>query len=116
MADTFYDRLQATASRLIAQYGREVILLKRTTSGTAYNPVVTENSHYVYGVQSEYKSHEIDGTLIQRNDKKFLVYSSLVVPDTKDALQDGTKKYSIIDVKEIKPGTTNIFYEIQARL
>ena len=29
---------------------------------------------------------------------------------------DNEKRYSIVNVKETKPGNTNIFYEIQARL
>lgn len=115
MAD-FYTRLKNTAERMIEQYGRQISLVEKVKTGTSYNPIISERLYPIYVVQSEYKSSDIDGSLIQANDKRFLVYSETVIPKTDMQILDNEKKYSIVNVKETKPGNTNIFYEIQARL
>ena len=110
-----YTRAAATAIRLIAKYGRSLTLKSEALSGaSAWSPTVTSTSTTVIGVVVDYRQSDIDGTLILSGDKKIIISSS-VVPTAAGRIADGSLEYSIIDVKEIKPGSTAVLYVIQAR-
>lgn len=100
---------------MIEKYGRQASIISFTKTGTAYNPIISETLTSIYLLQSEYKSSEIDGTLIQTNDKRFLIYSETPI-STENKILDNNKKYSIMAIKETMPGSVNLLYEVQARL
>ena len=50
---TIYSRLSSASERLISAYGKNVQLVQKTNSGTAYNPTQTETTTTVKAVVSD---------------------------------------------------------------
>lgn len=109
-----YSKLKSTGSRMIQKYGRQIQLIKITKSEADYNPVLSELAVPVYALCSDYNVGEIDGTLIQVDDKKYLLAAD-IAPSVNDMIQDGDRRLSIIRIKEEKPGNSTVYYEVQAR-
>jgi hypothetical protein len=101
----------ATATRLIAKYGRAMTLRSQTNSGTAWDPTIVNVDTAIVGVMLEYEAHERD-SLIQASDKKVLTTSS---PTVAMKLIDGGVVYEIVSVKPLQPGDTVIMTELQVR-
>jgi hypothetical protein len=116
-----YTKLQATAQRLITKFGKEWTV-RRLTKGT-YNPAANTRStdattnYTAKAVRTEYKAYQIDGEVIQRGDFKLLLEAAglAITPATTDKMVDGSAIYQIINIKEIKPASTILYYEIQVR-
>jgi hypothetical protein len=108
--------MAGVATDLIGEFGRSLTLRAKNTSGDAWNPVEgapTDTS--VTGVVVFYGANEIDGTLIQSNDKRCMI-DSTVAPTVKMSIIDGGTTYKIIDIEEVKPGDTTILYKLQLRV
>lgn len=113
---TVHDRFVSTATRLIDRHGRDAALVSmERTGGDPWAPTLEEVVTPVVLVQTQLRASEVDGELIQVNDVRFLLDSS-VEPTTDMRLRDGDVDYSIVDVDPVKPGTTTIIYKVQARL
>lgn len=110
-----YSRAQSQAERALNKYGRDCHLVSFVKSGTDYDPDITEVLTPCKVLQSIFTTNEIDGTLVRRDDKKFLIGSDHS-PTIEMNLKDGDKTYSIISIQEVKPGPTLIMSKIQARL
>lgn len=106
-----YTRARATAVRMLAKYGRAMTLRSSVSSGTSWDPTITDTDAAITGVMLEYDAHEQVG-LIQASDKKVLT-SATATPQMK--LIDGGITYEIISIKPLQPGDTVIMSEIQAR-
>lgn len=115
MADYPYDTEKTVAQSMISKFGRDVGIISITKTGTSYNPIISESTISVKALQRNYKANEIDGTLIQSTDKRFLIYSETPIT-TENKILDNNKKYSVVSIKETMPGPVNIIYEIQVRL
>ena len=109
-----HTRFAETAARLIDRHGRSMQLLTDSQSGDPWDPVLTQSAQDIVGVQTQYEAHEIDGELIRREDKRFLL-DATVTPDTAMRLRDDGVDYSIINIDKIQPGTTSIIYKLQVR-
>lgn len=105
--------MAATATRMIAKFGLGMILRSQVATGTAWDPTLTVTDTTITGVVSDYNASEIDGTLVQLNDKKILIGSE-ITPTVAMKIVDGGEM-SIVNVKTIKPGDTVVLYEVQAR-
>jgi len=114
-----YASLEATALRLITDFGRDVSIVYKTDgtydaatdtlSGNSETPVT------VKAVVTLYIQKEIDGTLIKNGDKQMLIAASGVkMPRSSDIVVDDCE-YNIINVIEIKTGDTSMIYKIQVR-
>ena len=114
-----YARPKATADRLITRYGQTATLRRPTTSGgTSYNPgTVTNADHACTIAVLDYSSREVDGTRIQRTDRKVLMAkaSLSIEPATTDKLEIGVDELKIVDVKPLSPAGTVVFWELQVR-
>ena len=110
-----YSRMVSTATRLISKYGRSMTLRSTTETGDPWNPTQTNSDTAITGTVVDYKSSEIDGDAIQTNDKRILI-DSTAVPTLQDKVVDGSVEYSIIDIREIKPGSTVVLYDLQVRI
>ena len=99
----------------IRDSGRPVDLVSYVQTGPSYDPVITPVPESTFAVQSNFRSNQIDGTLILASDKKFL-FAGDVTPAIGMSIQDGTKKYEIKNVWQVKPGDTLILSKVQARL
>ena len=66
-------------------------------------------------ILDDYNRTEVDGTTVQRSDKKVLVDAATVVPSTADLLVVNGQVMQIVSVKTINPGGVALMYEVQAR-
>lgn len=112
-----YANAQATAERLIAQFGQTATLTKYTSTGTAYAPSRSATGYGVIVVIMDYRNSEIDGTLVKQGDKRIYLSTDglTVTPATTDTITLESVVHLIIDVRPLSPGGTVVYYEIQAR-
>lgn len=116
----FYNGLQSTATRLLAQFGKPLTL--RIQAGAAYDPdtqtnVPTYTDHAVSGVIGNYKGRVTEsGTLVQTDDKKILVSVGTAPEPTAGAqIIDGSTAYVVQTVKALNPAGVALIYELQGR-
>lgn len=118
----FYDRMAATALRLIAQFGQpvslQVIQVGDYDPETGTSAPSTTLEQTVSGVLIEYTGQEYqNSTLIQQGDKKLKVaaHGLAWAPNlsTKAVIQG--KTWVVFTVKEINPAGTPLVYELQVR-
>lgn len=121
----FYDRMSATALRLIERFGQTITL--RDTVPGEYDPVtggstpettVDQPAQAIlqdYAIQQAGMSYA-EGTVIQQGDKKILVAAQGLTPPqlTTTVLADGAT-WTIVNIKEINPAGTPLVYELQGR-
>lgn len=112
MAD--YTKAAATASKLITANGRSLTLRHFTSTGPDYAPVLTAVDDAVIGVVLPYSLNSVDGTLIQQDDKKVLL-SSAIAPTPDGKVVMASVVYSVVSIKELNPGGTVVFYQVQIR-
>lgn len=123
-----YARSQATASRLIAKFGkkqnRTQLIEPGSPTGPAFNPTPgAPVPHDVDAVEIGYDKTEIDGTRIQQTDKHFLIaYVNMTnQPNNKWILKVKSKgdavavNYKIIDIKPLEPGDLVLLWNAQCR-
>lgn len=118
-ADYTQDALDAKQD--IEDAGREIII--RNFSPVVYDvDTDTEtggiaSDQTCFALETAYKQNEIDGTIIQVGDKRFLIASAslTVLPKTSDILIDGNDQYKIQSVSQVNPGNVPILYKLQVR-
>lgn len=120
-----YASFKGLATDLISQNGREVIFVALgTQTGEDWNPQFGPDVETtVTAVVTKFKTAEIDGTIIRKQDKKMLIdavdYQTIVDAGgglEQQRVKDGDQEYSIVDFEEIKPGPLGIMYKVQCRL
>lgn len=129
----FYDRMAATALRLIAQFGQPATLIDVTPGGYdpdtgVTGPVTMERTGSA--IVQDYNLREsgaanLAGTVIQQGDKKIML-AALTTNDDGDQVQiepptmntkvtvDGVT-WTVANIKSINPAGTPLLYEIQGR-
>lgn len=81
-----------------------------------YVDPATDTENAAYAVEDGYKADEIDGTMVQQDDRRYWVPASgLSEPRTIDRLTDGSDSLAIISCKRIAPGSVVLLYEVQCR-
>ena len=122
----FYDRMAATALRLIAQYGQTATLTEIIPG--EYDPVTGNETGGVNRTQTgqlillEYTSAEAgiinaSGSLVQQGDKKIMLAAkglSWAPTNTTTILADGLT-WTIVNVKSTNPAGTPLVYELHGR-
>ena len=120
-----YNSAKTTATRLLSENGRAVTIISNgPNTGTAWNPEYGAAVQTpVTAVVTKYKTNEIDGTIIRKEDKKMLIDADDIQaaidaggPIETQKIKDGDTEYSIIDVEEIKPGPVSILSKVQCRV
>lgn len=119
-----YGRAEEVAQRLITKFG-QTGAIRRTTgtsdpNNTPWDPsddVATTTDYACTLAVLGYATREIDGSLIQANDRRVYVSTEglTVSPGTLDRVVIGTAEYQIINVMPLNPAGTVVYYEIQAR-
>lgn len=122
MAD-IYDRLQATALRLIAKYGRDVTLQFATDAAPPdptrpwdpADPVLV--SYATRAVVFPVEQQFVDGTVVLGTDEQALVAASGLpaAPDPKTVFLDGAIQYGVVKVEPVRTGPLPIIYTIFLR-
>lgn len=117
----FYDRMAATALRLITQYGQPVTL--RDVQPAEYDPDNPGSGEVIIdqeaqGILLDYTGQEFQSdTLIVRGDRKLKVAALGMdwkpKPLIKAFIQGAI--WTVINVKEINPAGTPLLYELQVR-
>jgi hypothetical protein len=112
-----YARAQATAERLIANFGQTATLSKTANTSTAYNPTRTTTTYTCTVAVLDFRNAEIDGTLVKRGDKKVYISTDglSVAPEVHDTLTIGSEIHAILAVMPISPAGTVVYWEVQAR-
>lgn len=109
-----YDPIKATSLALIARFGRDITIRTTVSSGTPYDPTLTDTDTVVKGAVVDFNDSQIDGTLIQRGDKKIILQSDIVV-NSKTKIIDESVTYAVENNRIIKPGGTRLIQIIQVR-
>ena len=111
MLDNFSGNIQSLVDRL----GRDVTLRSYSSTGPAYNPVLTPSDQTVKAAVFDYDAGEVDGSIIQYNDKEFVISSTTAI--TKQMkLVDRAKEYNIENLEEVEPGNEVLMYIAQGRI
>lgn len=87
------------------------------TTGTS-TPSYTEKT--VRAVVAAFKAHEIDGTEIQRGDKRCIMLAvdtsgGAFSVDTTDTVTVGGAAHEVVSVEEVSPAGTPVIYKAQIR-
>ena len=113
-----HTNLAKTALQLITKMGKSVTI--RTPSITypvnPYDPVEAVSDETAVAVVEQIRQHEIDGTVIQTGDRKYLVAARdlAVAPAVGSRVVDGVEM-EIVKVEPVSPGGTDIVYSVICR-
>jgi hypothetical protein len=115
-----YSEDRAGAIEAIKEDGGPAILRRETEEPTAepWNPTFVTVDHPCTVVVTSYRAEEVDGTLVQRRDRKVLMAADVAVePSTSDALVIDGRVFQIVSVDPLQPapGGVTVMYTVQAR-
>lgn len=126
-----YLRSQATAKRLIEANGRDVTLIRKNDYVTDSNKPwrgndgnnnmepVDEEVGTIKAVVYPYNDRDIDGNNVRRGDSMMIIAHTSLSPveDLKDIefVDDGSRRYRVMNAGKIAPGDTIIAYQFQLR-
>lgn len=115
---SFYDKMAATALKLLTKFGADVTI-KRETGGST-NPVTGEviagvdASVVSKGLIKPYPDKMIDGTRILDSDRLLVMSSENVILPSDKPFIDG-EDWAIVNIKTVKPTDTTVVYFVQVR-
>ncbi|AXD71550.1 hypothetical protein GNT71_09850 [Salmonella enterica] len=115
-----YSRLKNRGAALIKKYGYSLSLVRPAKSGIdpATGDRLSDAEQQIFsvnGIDQQYKQSEVDGTLIQTDDKKILLTAE-TAPEQGDYLTDGLSRWDIITITPVKPANDVLLYSLQVRL
>lgn len=115
-------RLAQVAKRLIESNGRSVeFRVKPGTLKDAAQPwlgkAAAGSTSSVICVFVDYRASEIDGSIVQREDRRLLVAGESIafVPSTDYEVIDGAVVWQVVNVQQVQPGSVEIMYDLQVR-
>ncbi len=113
-----YDKIAATASKLLARFGRDQVL--RTKTVGTFDPVTGAETGAstadvtVKGLQQSLTPENINGKNIQVGDRLFVI-DSTQTPALTDKFKVGSEYWQIINIDTKEPAGTAIVHIIQVR-
>jgi len=117
MAAFDYDKVRATAARLITKFGQKGSLRRITGAGPDYDPVQTSEDFACSFVDLDRSQAHVANTLIQRGDR--MLYLSTeglsITPTSADKVLIGGTEHAIVDIQPLSPGGTVVFWQLQVR-
>ncbi|MGB1561555.1 MAG: hypothetical protein ACPHN2_08665 [Sinimarinibacterium flocculans] len=119
----FYDRLNATAQRLIADKGKAASVIRITNSGPPHAPVQSEQPYPALIVETGQEItiqpraySQIPPSLIQAGDVLGIMSTDIaIILGTADKIVIDGQRYNFVDIKPLNPGGTTLLYEFLAR-
>lgn len=119
MAD-FYAQLSTTAARLLTSKGQTLSFSRDNV--TSFNPVTGEETtgapvtYSGKGAVFGYGSSEINGTDIQRDDRRIILEAVTTAPEVGDSVTINTIVHRVVDVEQVNPAGTVVIYKLQVRV
>jgi hypothetical protein len=116
----FYASLATTATNLLTSRGQTVSFSRDNV--TSFNPVTgeeTKGTAVTYSGQGAvfgYASTEIDGTDIQRDDKRMILEAVSTAPVIGDTATIDSVEHRVVDVDQVSPAGTVVIYKLQLRV
>lgn len=113
-----YSRPEATAKRLIRRFGQSAVLRVKTNSGAdPWNPTQTAIDNPVRLAVFDFKSTDIDGSLVQQGDKRLIISTEALTfaPKTGDEIVAQGEVFSLVMVEALSPSGHVVLYKAQAR-
>jgi len=116
-----YSGMADVADKLITDFGQQVTLRRVTHAKDGSEPWKTTDTttdYTVYAVMEDFTSYEIDGTVIVRGDKRFLIAAKDLAIDIQpdDIIIMSTRvQWRVINSTSLDPGGTQLIWQIQAR-
>lgn len=109
--------IAATANKLIDGAGQAVSIRRFADGGTAWNPTRTSTDYATVAYIADYRSFEIDGSVILATDRRAYtkVGSLTITPNSSDRFIVGSDDLAIVSVKSYNVAGSNVLYEIQVR-
>lgn len=105
---------QGNIESLVSRLGRAVTVRTNVNTGTKFDPVITPTDAAATAAVFDFDASETDGSIIQENDKEFVLSST--VPVTKqNKIVDGSIEYAIVNLEELSPGSDVLMYIVQGR-
>lgn len=115
----FYDRLEATAQRLIRDKGQAAEIVRAgAATGPAHDPQPgTPTRHACVLVETSYSLTNREATLVLQGDKLGLISTEglSIVPTKDDTLAIGDDEFHFVDLQPLSPGGQTLLYEFHAR-
>jgi len=119
MSDAGDDYRESVAAAL-EEDGRDMLIFRRRTG--AYDNAtgsaeVTEEEFDAFGIVTAYTFREIDGTRVQRQDKKLILQGLGLqcTPQNGDRIEFGRYKFSVMDVEMLDVDDKPFAFIIQGR-
>lgn len=113
---TFYSNLEATARRLIAQFGKSGAIFRESRSGPPHDPVVSATEYACVLVETGYSLTNRDVSLIEAGAKVGLISTSVAISVEKsDKIRIDGELYNFFDLSPLNPGGTVLLYEFVAK-
>jgi len=115
---SFYDNLASVATKLLTDKGQQVTINRAVTN--SFNPVTgiitpgTATNIVGYGAAFDYNANQIDGTLVQNGDIRFILEPT-DEPAIEDTVVIDSDTYKVISVKKTAPAGIVVNYELQLR-
>lgn len=105
---------QGNIASLISRIGRPVTVRTFVNSGSNFDPVHTPTDTPATAAVFDFEASEVDGSIIQANDKDINL-SSTVPVDLQSVIIDNGIEYTLINVEEVGPGGDVLMYIAQGR-
>lgn len=114
----FYSGLAAVALKLLTDKGQNVTFTRETSS--AFDPQTgnnqtTSSTFTGYGAAFNYNKSEIDDTIIQKGDIRFIMEATATEPVSGDTVTIDGIIYRVMSIKPTSPAGTVVIYEAQLR-
>jgi hypothetical protein len=113
MATFDYAPSVATAKRLIAKFGKPVVLKKKVKGGSTSAPTYTYPETPMTAVDLNIVNQNKDGTLTGTTSRKLLIEGGVAAaPEKKDLITIDSVDHVIDVVRLLDTGGTNILYTV----
>lgn len=114
----FYSDLSNTAAGLLSLKG-QLLTFSRETTGS-YDPKSgeTQSSASTYtgnGGVFNYKSNQVDGTVIQSGDLRVILEATTTAPKLSDKVTIDGGTYKIVNIETVSPAGVPVIYKLQLR-
>ena len=118
---SIYEKLLSKADILIAKFGQGIEIMRASTSEphpvTGVGESRTGGPYDAVAVLLPYPDDKIDGTLVQRGDRKLLmsVGDADYAPILSDRPVVNEQEWTIVNIETISPAGTDVLYKLQVR-